>query len=144
MGSLDRVGEVARALREIAESGSHDALADLCADDVVYWNNITCTEQTMDKLLRFARTEEEHLLDRRAEDLRMDVADWGVVQRMIIRGHTPLGDEIAIPMCAVFTVTDGVVTRIDEYLNVEHARPLYKSMFGSPELPKSRRTDATV
>jgi len=52
----------------------------------------------------------------------------GVVQQHTLRGRLPNGEALAIPVCIVFQIADGLIIRLDEYLDSAHAQPMVDAL----------------
>jgi ketosteroid isomerase-like protein len=65
-----------------------------------------------------------HIQALRYEDVRCQATADGFVQQHVLRGTVGAGVEIAIPACIVTTIRDGRITRLDEYLDSAHVKPL--------------------
>lgn len=98
------------------QRGDIDAVAEFYADDVQVWHNVTGA--SLDKqgsldLLRY--------WVRAVQDMRYDVLErrtfaGGAVQRHEVHGVAH-GTTLRVPVCIVFHVDGGRITRIYEYLD---------------------------
>ena len=61
--------------------------------------------------------------DRRYEDVRRVVLDDGFVQQHVLRGDAP-GGKLEIPAMMRVMVSDGLITRIEEYVDPAAANVL--------------------
>lgn len=48
----------------------------------------------------------------------------GYIQQHVLRGTAPNGVEVAIPACLVVQLRDGLIARLDEYLDSAAVAPL--------------------
>lgn len=125
--TADDVLELGRRLLDALDADDADALRDCCASDVVFWNNLD-VERGIDEVIALHEAERRHVPDLRFEDVRLTATDLGYVQQATIRGTTDRGDDVRIPLCAVVTVRDGRITRLEEYVSASHAKPLFEAM----------------
>jgi uncharacterized protein len=67
----------------------------------------------------------ENLKDLRYEVVARHFWDDGYVQQQVVHGTlVKNGEPFAMPTCMNVTVRDGLVTRLDEYLDSAHLQPL--------------------
>jgi ketosteroid isomerase-like protein len=115
------------------QRGDIDTVASLYADDVEVWHNVTRSSlakaASLDLLRYWTRTVTNmryHVLERRT-------FDGGAVQRHVVHG-TAHGTSLEVPVCIVFHVDGGRITRIYEYLD----QAAVAAVFG--DQPRSRPT----
>jgi ketosteroid isomerase-like protein len=98
------------------ERGDIDALDALFAEDVEVWHNTT--DRTLDKRgsLKLLRYWTNHVRDMRYEIRERRIYDGGAFQRYVIHG-TANDAPLRVPVCIVFHIDDGKITRIYEYLD---------------------------
>ena len=122
---------MSEAHRQVAErlfgaimAGNVDAVRGIYAPDAVIWHNSDGVEQSVDDNLRVLRWVVRHIGNLRYEAVRCHPTENGFVQQHVLRGTAPNGQALSIPACLVCTVTDGRITRLDEYLDTAHLAPL--------------------
>lgn len=120
---------MAERLLAALEAGDASMLRECCAADAVFWNNLD-VERSVDEVVTVHAAERRLVPDLRFEDVRLRAAEGGYVQQCTIRGTTVHGVPVAIPVCAVVTVVDGLVTRLEEYVSSSHARPILEGLRG--------------
>jgi limonene-1,2-epoxide hydrolase len=92
------------------------AVEDLYDPDVEVWLNVT--DQTINRTqsLGVLRWFTDRLVGMRYEIIERRTWDGGAVQRHVVHGQ--VGDQaLAIPVCIVFHVAHGRITRLYEYLD---------------------------
>lgn len=109
------------------EAGDVDAVAALYADDVAVWHNYDHAAQSRDENLATLAW-----MTKRVSGLRYEVQSrvevpGGVIQQHILRGTAPGGEPLEIPACMRLFVSDGHITRIEEYLDPAQAAALQPS-----------------
>jgi uncharacterized protein len=112
-GVLNLADRVFRAI----EDGNLDALRSCYAPTFVAWTNFDDRESDREQALKVVGWLCGKLSDRRYEVRRRVVIDSGFLQEHVLRGTAPDGTEIAMPACIVATTADGLVTRMNEYLD---------------------------
>jgi ketosteroid isomerase-like protein len=119
------INDVADRLFTAIERGDGPALAATWADDIVVWRQGGGRERDKQRGLKVIEWFVEATADRRYEVLDRQIVDGGFVQQhnvhATVRGGTPL----TFRACLVVRVgTDGLITRIDEYLDPADLAPL--------------------
>ena len=109
--------DVAERLFTAIGHGDIDAVRACYADEIVVWHNNDGLEQTRDQHLRTLAWVIKNVSDRRYEEIRRQLTPTGFVQQHVLRGTAPNGKLLEVPACIVFTVVDGKITRLDEYLD---------------------------
>jgi ketosteroid isomerase-like protein len=110
--------EIAAALHVALETGQADDLAPLLADDAVVWHNSDRLTLTKDQAL--PRIEG---VARIADAVQVEVVAWqeapeSFVEQIVLRGMMRLnGSPLELHNCLVVSLRDGLVTRIDEYVD---------------------------
>jgi ketosteroid isomerase-like protein len=107
-------------------AGDIDALRAIYAPEAVIWHNTDGVEERVEEHLRVAAWMAKIISDLRFDDVRRVATSEGFVAQHIVRGRTPSGREANIPWCAVGTVVDGRITRLDEYLDWRHISMLMR------------------
>ena len=109
--------EVADRFFGAIAAGDSEAIRSLYAGDAVIWHNDDGQGQTPDQNLRVLRWVMRNVKDLRYEEIRRQETSAGFVQQHVLRGVAPNGERLEIPACIVCTVSDGQITRLDEYLD---------------------------
>lgn len=125
----------AAALFAGIEAGRSADVATLYGDDIEVWHNFTDRTQTKAENLRTLEGLIASAAAIRYEVIeRLLLDDGRVLQRHNLRVRTPRGEEFVIPACIFITVRDGLIRRIDEYLDTGQANALRRAS-GSPSHP---------
>lgn len=109
---------LAKRFFECIESGDVDGLVACYAPDAEIWRNTDGQVQgpadnraTLTGLVRY-------FAERRYHDRRLDVFPGGFVQQHVLRATRARdGAKVALAACIVCRVTDGKITRLDEYFD---------------------------
>jgi ketosteroid isomerase-like protein len=107
------------------EQGDLDGVAACYSPDAILWHNFDGSEQTVAEQLDATRWLGENLRDLKYEVVARHFWDDGYVQQQVVHGTLiKNGEPFAMPTCMNVTVRDGLVTRLDEYLDSAHLQPL--------------------
>jgi ketosteroid isomerase-like protein len=107
------------------EHGDLDGVAACYAPDALLWHNFDGSEQTVAEQLDATRWLRENLKDLKYEVIARHFFDGGYVRQQVVHGTLVKdGEPFIMPTCMNVTVHDGLVTRLDEYLDSAHLQPL--------------------
>jgi uncharacterized protein len=118
---------IAEQLFAAIEAGDVDAVGALYAEDVAVWHNYdNVVQPKAENLATLA------WMARRVSGLRYEVQSrvevpGGVFQQHILRGTAPGGEPLEMPACMRLYISDGLITRIEEYLDPAQAAVLRPS-----------------
>jgi ketosteroid isomerase-like protein len=108
------------------QRGDVDAVRACYAPDAKLWHNTDGIEQTVDQNMKvldwFIRT----LPDRFYRVLRREPLPDGFLQQHILEATLPDGTRWAMDACVVVRVENGLITRLDEYLDSAKSGALRK------------------
>ncbi len=113
----DSALELGERMFTALSAGDLDGYRSMIAPDVVVWTNFNDLEVDADAALRTVKWLMRTVTDLRYDIVRRDPVPGGFVQRHVLRGTAPDGTELAMPACIWVTITDGLVSRMDEYLD---------------------------
>ena len=116
--------KVAERLINAITAGDVEAVRQVYAPECVIWHNNDNVEQAVDANLAVLQWVVQHVRNLRYEEIRRQRTESGFVEQHVLRGTAPNGAELHIPACLVCTVRDGRITRLDEYLDTAHLKPL--------------------
>jgi ketosteroid isomerase-like protein len=106
------------------QAGDPDAVRVCYAPDARIWHNSDGVEQTVDQNLRvlgwFVRT----LPDRRYRVIRREALPDGFLQQHVLEATLANGDPWAMDACVVVRMQDGLIVRLDEYIDSARAAEL--------------------
>ena len=111
------VNEVADQIFSAIEAGDAATVASLYADDVIVWHNNDGVEQTKEQNLRVLDWLVRNTKSREYQSIRRYEIDGGFVQQHDLHIEFDDGRTADLPACIVAAVANGVITRIDEYLD---------------------------
>jgi uncharacterized protein len=100
------------------QAGDQDAVRACYAADARIWHNFDNVEQTVDENMRTLRWFARTLPDRRYRVLRREALKDGFLQQHVLEATLPDGTAWAM------TAKDGLIVRLDEYLDSAHAAVL--------------------
>jgi ketosteroid isomerase-like protein len=106
------------------QAGDAPAVRACYAPDAKIWHNHDGLEQTVDQNVRTLEWFKRKLPDRRYRVLRREALKDGFMQQHVLEATLPDGVAWAMPACVVATIRDGLIVRLDEYLDSAHAGAL--------------------
>jgi ketosteroid isomerase-like protein len=120
------IDHIAERLLAAITSGDADAVRAVYAPDAAIWHNFDQKEQTVDENL--ATLVDMH---RRADGLqytqiRRFAAPDGFVQQHVLVGDAKYGG-LELPAMIRFWVSDGRITRLEEYVDTRQAMVMYRA-----------------
>ncbi|MUM18574.1 nuclear transport factor 2 family protein [Mycobacterium sp. CBMA271] len=116
--------EIAQRLFAAIEAGDISAVAALYAPDIVVWLNTLGEARSRDENLATLTWVTHNLSEFRYTDIRRTVTPVGFVQQHVVQAINRAGECVSVAACIVATISDGLITRIDEYLDSAHAATL--------------------
>ena len=125
MSAAIEMNELADRLARAYEQNDADAIAACYALDARIWHNIDGVEQTVEEQLGATRWLNEQLKNLKYEIVSRHAFDGGYVQQYVVHGTLANGGgAFRMPLIMNVTVRDGRITRLDEYLDSAHLKPL--------------------
>lgn len=111
------IDELATRFFAAIEAGDSDAVRACMTPDAAIWHNTDGVEQTVDQVMNVLGFLAANVDGLRYDEVRRDVFADGFVEQHVLRGTLGNGRAVDIPACIVAKVVDGVIVRIDEYLD---------------------------
>jgi ketosteroid isomerase-like protein len=108
---------LASAFIAAIEQGNISRLYELCSPDVVIWHNDDDQEVSLDRVARILSWLSTNVRQLRYAKVRRRAFAGGYLQQHTLTGIAPSGGDLHVPACLVVHVSDGVITRIEEYLD---------------------------
>ena len=87
------------------------------APDAKIWHNNDGLEQTVDQNLRVLKWMIRTLPERNYRVLRLEALSDGFLQQHVLEATLPDGRTWTLDACVICRVADGLITRLDEYLD---------------------------
>ena len=109
--------ELVNRLSTAIEAGDLETVQRCYSPDVVVWANFDGKARGLDSSLRLLDWLLSGTTDRSYEIVRRIEIEGGVLQQHVLHGTATTGKEFAMPACLVIRVDDGLITRLDEYLD---------------------------
>jgi uncharacterized protein len=106
------------------QAGDPEAVRACYAPDAKIWHNTDNFEQSVDQNMRTLRWFARTLPDRRYRVLRREALKDGFLQQHVLEATLPDGTAWEMPACVVVTARDGLIVRLEEYLDSAHAAVL--------------------
>lgn len=118
------MNELADRFFAAIDSYDVDTLREIYTPDVAVWHNHDRKEQLLELNLQVLGWLHRKVKNKRYEEVRRHVTPTGFVEQHVLRGTAPNGAELDVPACLVVTVTDGRISRIEEYVDSAHVAAL--------------------
>ena len=99
------------------QSGDVDTVRACYAPDAKIWHNNDGIEQTVDQNLRVLKWMMRVLPERNYRVLRLEALSDGFLQQHVLEAKLPDGRTWTLDACVICRVADGLITRLDEYLD---------------------------
>jgi ketosteroid isomerase-like protein len=115
--SDDEKLDIARRFGEASRSNDADAYRALCAPGAVTWHNFDDLEVSTDHTVKTIAWLHRTVTDLDWTDVALAPTPTGFVSQMVMTGTAP-GGPLEVRTCVVVTLTsDGLVSRVEEYLD---------------------------
>ena len=99
------------------ERGDTAAVRACYAPDAKIWHNTDGVEQTVDQNIERVKWLVSTLPDCHYRILRRVALENGFLQTHVLEGTRPGGERFRLDACVIVTMANGVITRLDEYLD---------------------------
>ena len=106
------------------QAGDIDTVRACYAPDAKLWHNTDNIEQTVDQNLRVLGWFARKLPDRNYRVLRREALKDGFMQQHVLEATLPNGTPWKMSACVVVKMENGLITRLDEYLDSAEAAAL--------------------
>ena len=110
-------GKLAARLVEATSNFAAEELSDLCASEGSHWNNLTDRKIPFKDWIHLVERERHHWRQFGLERVTTTLTEAGFVVQMTVRGVLADGQALTVPVCLVGHVKDGLIQRLDEYVN---------------------------
>jgi ketosteroid isomerase-like protein len=123
--------DIADRMFAAIEDGDGATLAALWSDDIVVWRQGGGRERDKARGLKVIEWFVDSTTSRRYEILDRQVFDGGFFQQHTVHATTRNGAPLTFRACLIVKVgADGLITRIDEYLDPADLAPLMRPTLG--------------
>jgi ketosteroid isomerase-like protein len=92
--------------------------------DARIWHNFDGIEQSVDENMRSLAWMDKRLSKRKYEIVARHAFAGGFVQQHVLTGTLNNGAAFRMPACIVVQVRDGLIARLEEYLDTAHSKAL--------------------
>jgi ketosteroid isomerase-like protein len=106
------------------ERGDIDQARSFYAPDARIWHNFDECEQTVDENLKLLAWMHRKLPVRKYRLVRRELLHDGWLQQHVVEATLPDGQPFQMPACCVIQMKDGLITRLEEYLDPARAAVL--------------------
>ena len=120
------IPQVAQRFIDAITVGDSDAARACYAPDANIWHNFDGITQTVDDNIALMNAMTKRVADRRYVIRRLEPIEGGYLQQHTLELAAPGGQELSIEAVAIVTVNDdGLISRIDEWLDPAPLAPLF-------------------
>ena len=116
--------QIAERFMGAIQAGDVETVAACYAPDAKIWHNHDGLEQTVEENLKSLKWFIRTLPDRHYRVLRREALSDGFLQQHVLEATLPGGVKWAMDACVVIRIKDGLITRLDEYLDSARAAEL--------------------
>ena len=124
MGHSEDISAFSNRFLAALERGDPAEVRSFYAPDALIWHNFDNVAQTIDENLKLLGWMSRKLPQRHYRVVRREILSDGWVQQHVLEATLPDGKPFEMHACCVITMKDGVITRLDEYLDPAQAAPL--------------------
>lgn len=120
----EQLGEFADALWQAIEDGDAAAARNFYAPGAVVWYNNTRKEHGVDEVVGNFELLKRALPDQKLTIVSRKFTRDGFVQQDLLNATLPNGEPFQLATCAIVTMRDGLIARVEEYLDSAELAPL--------------------
>jgi uncharacterized protein len=118
------MNELADRLLVAIITADEAAMREVYAPDAAIWHNFDEKDQTVDENVLTLHDLHRRVANLAYTEIRRSLATDGFVQQHVLTGQARAG-AVRIPAMIRFTVEDGRITRLEEYLDTRQALVMY-------------------
>ena len=121
----DQIIDAADRLFAAISGGDVEAVSAMWADDVAVWHSGDERDNDKTRAMKVIRWYVGATTYRHYEVLDRQVFDGGFVQQHVLHSTTSRGEDVALRVCLIVKIgDDGLIRRIDEYLDPAELAPM--------------------
>ena len=109
------------------QSGDTDVVRACYAPDAKLWHNTDGIEQTVEENMKLLGWMIRYIPVRNYRIVRREALADGFVQQHVLEATLPGGEPWTMDACAVVRIKDGVIVRLDEYIDSAQFKALMDS-----------------
>ena len=109
------------------QSGDTDTVRACYAPDAKLWHNTDGIEQTVEENMKLLGWMIRYIPVRNYRIVRREALADGFVQQHVLEATLPSGEPWTMDACAVVRIKDGVIVRLDEYIDSAQFKTLLDS-----------------
>lgn len=115
--TADAIRKLATDFFDAIERGDIEAVQRIYAEDAVVWHNTDNLKQPVSENLKTLANFIKHVPERRYTDRRLDVFDGGFAEQHLLKARLANGKEVSLAAAIICKVSNGRITRLDEYFD---------------------------
>jgi ketosteroid isomerase-like protein len=113
----DEDGAIVDELFEAISRGDIEAARDCCTSDLVVWHSHDCRPTGLAEMGSAWKDFVTNFPERLFVDVRRRAMGDGFVQQHLMVARSQSGARLAWPVCVIVTVRDGLIARLEEYID---------------------------
>ena len=111
-------------------AGDTEGVRAIYAPDAEIWHNFDERNQSVDENVASMADLHGRASGLAYTEIRRFLAPGGFVQQHVLRATLPNGGTWELPACVIVRVRDGLIVRLDEYLDSAHVAKLTEALTG--------------
>lgn len=124
MGHHEDITALSDRFLAALERGDPNEVKAFYTDDARIWHNFDDVAQTVDENLKLLAWMSRKLPKRQYRLVRREVLANGWFQQHVLEAVLPDGTDFRMLACCIVTVRDGLIEKLEEYLDPAQANPL--------------------
>ncbi|MFZ9871947.1 MAG: nuclear transport factor 2 family protein [Steroidobacteraceae bacterium] len=124
MGHQEDISALSNRFLSALERGDPDEVRAFYTSDARIWHNFDDVAQTVEENMKLLGWMSRKLPQRHYRIIRREILSDGWLQQHALEATLPDGSPFRMLACCVVTVRDGLISRLDEYLDPAQAAPL--------------------
>jgi len=124
MGHRKYISTLSNLFLSALERGDPDEVRAFYTSDARIWHNFDDVTHTVEENLKLLGWMSRKLPQRHYRVVRREILPDGWFQQHVLEATLPDGSPFRMLACCVVTVRDGLISRLDEYLDPAQAAPL--------------------
>ena len=124
MGHREDISAFSNRFLSALERGDPNEVRAFYTSDALIWHNFDDVAQTVDENLKLLGWMSRKLPQRHYRVVRREILPDGWFQQHVLEATLTDGSPFRMLACCVITMRDGLISRLDEYLDPAQAAPL--------------------
>lgn len=128
MAQSEDITALAKRFFDAIEDGDIDGMRACLTPDAIIWHNTDEAEGSVEQTAQVLTAMIARIANRRYAERRVNIFDGGFVQQHALTGNRNSdGGAVRLPCAIICQVSDGKITRLDEYFDSAHVAEFRKT-----------------